>query len=196
MSYTTEQLIQILDRELQATWRGERILLSPARRLNNSAVAKALNQDRLSKVFAYQDFRDQIHNYQRQHQVSGIIWRSCTFGGRILCFPELHSQMIAVPGDREILMAAKESVLDFWNQATQGMNFWLAGDRARQKTTLDSIEPLVQKAEWAEVDAAKTELYLRLCWGDPKECHYHWAQPVSGCERIIAAIAEPSSIKV
>jgi len=195
MSYTTEQLIQILDRELQATWRGERVLLSPAKRLNNSAVAKALDPGRLSKVFAYQDFRDQIHRYQHQHRVSGIIWRSCTFGGQAIYFPELHAQLVAVAGDREILMAAKESVLEFWYQATQGMSFWHAGDE-RQKTTLESIEQLSQQVEWAEVDAARTELYLRLCWGDPKECHYQWSQPVSGCERIIAAIAEPSSIKV
>jgi len=43
---------------------------------------------------------------------------------------------------------------------------------------------------------ARTELYLGLCWGNPLEHQYQWAQPFSGCHRIIAAVDEPSSIKV
>ena len=41
MSYTTQQLLEILDQELRAAWKGERVLLSSAQRINNSVLAKA-----------------------------------------------------------------------------------------------------------------------------------------------------------
>jgi hypothetical protein len=195
MPYTTEQLIEILDQELRANWKGERILLSSAERIDNPVVAKALDLQKVSKVFAYQDFRRQIHQYQRQNLVSGLIWRVSTFKGNSVSFPELHNQLIPVPGDKETLMAAKKSVLTFWWEATAGMNFWLAHDR-RHQVPVAVVEELVREAEWAELDAGQTELYLRLCWGNPQECQYQWAHPTSGCHRIIAATDKPSAIKV
>jgi hypothetical protein len=195
MTYTTQQLIKILDSELQATWKGERVILSCEDRIDNPVIAKALNMEKMSKVFAYQDFRRQIHKYQIQHRVSGIIWRNCNYQGRSLSYPELHNQLIAVPGDKEILMNAKESVLNFWWDLTQGMNFWLSAHH-RRPISSDSVEDFVEEVEWAEIDAARTELYLGLCWGNPQEYQYQWAKPDSGCHRIIAAVDEPSSIKV
>ena len=195
MTYTTQELIQILDQELQATWQGRRIVLSSAERINNPVIAKALNLQKISKVFAYQDFRRQIHEYQHQYRVSGLVWRETTFKERRLRFPELHNQLVAVPGDKEMLMAAKESVWEFWQEVTEKMGFWLAGDRHRQ-ITADYVDYLARQSEWAEIDAARTELYLGLCWGNPQECQYRWAKPKSGCNRIIAATDQPSSIKV
>lgn len=198
MSYTTEQLLEILDRELRAAWRGERVVLSSADRLNNSVVAKALGAEKLSKVFAVQDFRAQIHQYQQDHQVSGLVWHTCRFGGRSLRFPELHPQLIAIPADKVTLMAAKGSVIDFWRNSIGGLKLWTSGRPPADTApiTHEAVEQLIREAEWAEIDATRTEIYLSLCWGDPKECHCDWARPASGCERIIAAIAEPSAIKV
>jgi hypothetical protein len=193
--YTTEQLIQILDQELQANWRGERILMSSDDRIRNSVISKAIGSEKLSKVFAYQDFRSQIHQYQLQHEVSGIIWRTCTFRGERVRSPELHNQLIPVPGDKEILMTAKASILAYWKRMTQNMTLWRGGNDP-VKITPDFVERLTQEAEWAEIDAAQTDLYLTLCWGNPQECHYQWSWPHSYCERIIAADDEPSSIKV
>jgi hypothetical protein len=203
MTYTTEQLIEILDRELRENWHGKRILLSSAERINDPVVAKALNLERVSKVFAYQDFRRQVHQYQQQYQVSGIVWRTSTFKDKTIRYPEVHNQLIPVRGDKEILIEAKESVVAFWQEVTEGMNFWLVSppgsqsskDR-HQKIGREYMERLVQQAEWAEIDAARTEIYLGLCWGDPLEYRYQWAKPKSGCDRIIAALNEPSSIKI
>ncbi|MDJ0718947.1 MAG: hypothetical protein QNJ54_32765 [Prochloraceae cyanobacterium] len=203
MTYTTQQLIEILDRELRANWRGQRILLSSTDRIDNPVIAKALDPQKLSKVFAYQDFRQQVHQYQRQHQVSGIVWRMSTFQGKSVRTPELHNQLIAVTGDKETLMAAKESILAFWAEVTEKMRFWLASTQPtyslgnnRKSIATDQIEELIELAEWAEIDAAREELYLGLCWGNPQEHQYQWAYPQSGCYRIIAATDEPSSIKV
>lgn len=195
MTYTTQQLIAILDEELRATWQGKRILLSSDQRFDNSVVAKAIDMQKVNKVFAYQDFRQQIHDYQRSHNVSGIIWRECCFQGQILRYPEIHNQLIAIPGDKDILMESKAAVLNFWKMNTQGMGFWLNAHH-RRPISLDSLEDLMLETEWAEIDAAQTELYLGLCWGNPQEHQYDWAKPKSGCHRVIAAINEPSTIKV
>jgi len=197
MTYTTTELIQILEDELRANWKGERILLSSVTRFDNPVIAKALDMRKVGKVFAYQDFRRQIHEYQQQYQVSGIIWRSIDFQGKSVVSPEVHNQLIPIPGDKETLMAAKNSVMRFWREVTQEMKLWLAGDRSqRQQITYEVFEQLVAETEWAELDAARTELYLGLCWGNPKDYQYLWAKPASGCHRIIAALNEPSSIRI
>jgi hypothetical protein len=195
MTYTTEQLLAFLDQELRATWRGERVVLSSDDRLDNPVIAKAIGADKLSKVFAIQDFRAQIHDYQRQHGVSGLVWQTCQFQGQSLRVLELHPQLIAIPDDKLALTAAKPAIIQFWRTAIPDLHLWFAG-RPAQPTTLDQVETLIAASEWAELSAARTELYLTLCWGDPKDCHYDWAKPESGCDRIIAAPGEPSGIKV
>ncbi|MEB3290233.1 MAG: hypothetical protein VKI82_09965 [Leptolyngbya sp.] len=195
MTYTTEQLLAFLDQELRATWRGERVVLSSVERLDNPVIAKALGADKLSKVFAFQDFQAQIHAYQRQHGVSGLVWHTCYFAGQRLRVPELHPQLIAIPADKLALTAAKPAMVQFWQAATPNLRLWQAG-RPPQPITADQVNARIATCEWAELSAAQTELYLSLCWGDPKDCHYDWAQPDSGCTRIIAAPGEPSGIKV
>jgi hypothetical protein len=202
MTYTTEELIKILDCELKENWKGRRVVLSSAKRINDPVVAKALNMDQVNKVFAYRDFRSQIHEYQHQHHVSGIIWRSCSFAQQSITYPEIHNQLIPVEGDKEILIAARAKILNFWERVTSQMNFWLVNHQKNQhgnhhhKISSDYLRKLIGQTEWAEIDAARTEIYLGLCWGDPKESQYQWAKPKSGCDRIIATVSEPSAIKI
>ncbi|MEO1522923.1 MAG: hypothetical protein AAFU78_19405 [Cyanobacteria bacterium J06633_2] len=190
MTYSTEQLVHILDEELRATWKGERILLSSSDRLSNPVVAKALGTEKLSKVFAYQDFQKQVQQYQLEHGVSGIVWQTCRFGESEVRYPELHHQLVPVPGDKETLMAAKISVLEFWWTEAAEMLLWLAGHPPHQ-TEQHVVQQMITESEWVEVAAGKEELYLSMCWGDPKECHYQWAWPDSRCERVIASAAKP-----
>lgn len=194
MSYTTEELLEILDQELRAAWRGERVVLSSAHRLN-PVVAKALGTEKLSKVFAVQDFREQIHQYQRDHHVSGLVWHTCRFRGRSLQFREIHPQLAAIPEDKAALIAAKGDIINFWRSSIDGLRLWHAGTPPRP-VERSRIEQWIAEAEWAEIDATRAELYLGLCWGNPKECQYDWARPDSGCQRIVAALSEPSAIKV
>ncbi|PSB12861.1 hypothetical protein C7B62_00435 [Pleurocapsa sp. CCALA 161] len=202
MTYTTDELIKILDCELKENWKGKRVVLSSAQRINDPVVAKALNMDQVNKVFAYRDFRSQIHEYQQQHGVSGIIWRSCTFKQQSITYPEIHNQLIPVEGDKEILIAARTKILNFWERVTSQMKFWLVNhqkDRQgnhHQLISKEYLRKLISQTEWAEIDAARTEIYLGLCWGDPQESQYQWAKPKSGCDRIIATVSEPSAIKI
>ncbi|MBD2106414.1 hypothetical protein [Nodosilinea sp. FACHB-13] len=195
MAYTTEQLLDFLDQELRATWKGERVVLSSADRIDNPVLSKAIGADKLSKVFAIQDFRAQIHDYQHEHGVSGLMWYTCRFQGRSLRVPELHPQLIAIPADKLALVGAKPAIVEFWRQSIAGLRLWMAGNQP-QPTTPEAVEQLIAASEWAELSATRDELYLSLCWGDPKDCHCDWAKPESGCDRIIATAGEPSGIKV
>ena len=201
MTYTTKELIEILDRELKENWKGKRVVLSSAKRINDPVVAKALNMNQVSKVFAYRDFRSQIHEYQQKNQVSGIVWRTCTFERQTITYPEIHNQLIPVRGDKEVLMAAKPEILDFWRQATVKMKFWLVNNNTHNKShhqpiSFKYLQKLIKQTEWVEIDAARTEIYLGLCWGHPQDHQYQWAKPKSGCDRIIATVSEPSAIKI
>ncbi len=202
MTYTTNELIKILDRELKENWKGKRVVLSSAQRINDPVVAKALNMDRVNKVFAYRDFRSQIHEYQQNHQVSGIVWRTCTFEQQSVTYPEIHNQLVPIRGDKKILVAAKPEILDFWYQTTAKMKFWLVNSNTannksyHQLIRSEYLQKLIQQTEWAEIDAARTEIYLGLCWGDPQDHQYQWAKPKSGCDRIIATVSKPSAIKI
>ncbi len=195
MAYTTAQLLDFLDQELRATWKGERVVLSSADRIDNPVLSKAIGADKLSKVFAIQDFRAQIHDYQHQHRVSGLMWHTCRFQGRSLHVPELHPQLIAIPADKLVLVGAKPAITEFWRQSIAGLRLWMAGNDP-QPTTVAAVEERIAASEWAELSATRDELYLSLCWGDPKDCHCDWAKPESGCDRIIATAGEPSGIKV
>lgn len=202
MTYTTKELIEILDCELKENWKGQRVVLSSKQRINDPVMAKALNMDRVSKVFAYRDFRSQIHQYQQQQRVSGIIWRTCTFNQKSITYPEIHNQLVPIDGDKEILVAARNQILDFWHRVTSEMKFWLVNYRSdrsggrHQLISAHYLQKLIAQTEWAEIDAARTEIYLGLCWGIPQEHQYQWAKPKSGCDRIIATISEPSAIKI
>ncbi|MEB3227434.1 MAG: hypothetical protein VKJ27_03540 [Synechocystis sp.] len=195
MPYTTQQLLEILDREMQATCQGKRVLLSPGDRLENPVVAQAIDLTQVGKVFAYQDFRKQIHAYQEEHQVSGLIWRDCYFNGDRLRFPEVHRQLIAVDGDKEKLMAAREEILTFWQRHTQSLPYWLVAHQYRE-IDRETFAELWAQGEWAELDATKTELFLGICWGNPLEYQYQWAKPNSGYHRVVAAREQPRAIKI
>ena len=202
MTYTTDELIEILDRELKENLKGKRVVLSSAQRINDPVVAKALNMDRVNQVFAYRDFRSQIHKYQQDHQVSGIIWRTCTFDGQTITYPEIHSQLVAIPTDKDILISARQEILEFWDRVTTKMNFWLVNNSTgnngnhHQPIEPSYLKKLINQTEWAEIDAARTEVYLGLCWGEPQDHQYQWAKPKSGCDRIVATISKPSAIKI
>ena len=195
MAYTTAQLLDILDAEMKAAVRGDRLLLSSDRRLDNPVITKAIGPQKLSQIYAFQDFRDQIHQYQIAEGVSGIIWRDCTFQGRSVRFPEIHPQLTAIAEDKLKLSAAKGAVITFWRECISDLKLWRASNPP-EPIELEKVETLIENAEWADVEATRSELYLLLCWGNPKESYYAWAYPESGCDRIIAAVDKPSGIKV
>lgn len=195
MAYTTAQLLDILDAEMKAAVRGDRLLLNSDRRLDNPVITRAIGPQKLSQIYAFQDFRDQIHQYQLAEGVSGIVWRECSFQGRTVRFPEIHPQLTATAEDKLRLGAAKGAVIAFWRESIPHLKLWRASNPP-EPTDLEKVDVLIEKAEWADVEATRSELYLLLCWGNPKESYYAWAYPESGCDRVIATRSQPSGIKV
>lgn len=195
MTYSTKELIDFLEMELKATWSGKRLIFNTSEKLDNPVVSKALDMDKTGRVFIFRDFRRQIHEYQEKNNVSGLIKRKITFEGKSFSFPEVYNQLIAIEGDKQFLMEAKSSVLDFWKEVTKGMKYYLSEDRENPLNS-EQLEGLYQEAEWAELDTGKEEVYLGLCWGNPNEYVNQWAQPESGCKRIIASYNKPSSISI
>ncbi|PMB01761.1 hypothetical protein CI592_17380, partial [Fischerella thermalis CCMEE 5328] len=129
--YTTEELINILAAERQACLKGDRLKLE-VNVSGNPVIDQFIRTDGLQKFTAYQDFKAAIHEYQKEYLVSGIIWRELTVKGKTISYPEVDSQLIALPSDLDILKAAKSSILEFWNEVTSEMDLYLSVNNSKQ----------------------------------------------------------------
>lgn len=190
--YSTQELIEILAQERRACLKGERLNLTATPAIGLPVVDYFLKPDALQKFTAYQDFKAAVHDYQRAHQVSGIVWRQLTIESKTLTYPQVDDQLIALPGDREILKSAKTSILEFWEEVTAGMDLYLSVNRGanyRQISRTD-VEAIARKTEWANLlkweKSDFLEILLQLGWGQPEEAAYRRGWPESGSEYIHA----------
>lgn len=189
--YTTEQLIQILRSERQACLTGKRLKLAVTVS-GNPVIDQFIRTDGLQKFTAYQDFKATIHEYQREHQVSGIVWREVTVKGKTLRYPEVDAQLIALSSDLETLKAAKNSILEFWNEVSVGMDLYLSFNhgKAYQQIIKADVDRIAQRTEWTSLwkweKSNFLEIILHLGWGKPEEACYKRGFPISGSESIHA----------
>lgn len=199
MVYTTEQLIKILADERHACLQGQRLKIATTTS-GNPVIDKFIKSDGVQKFNAYQDFKAAVHSYQKEHKVSGIIWRQISVKGKTLRYPEIDSQLIALPNDLETLNRFKASVISFWQQVTAGMDLYMSvrnGIEYRLVMPMD-VDRINQRTEWASVckweKANFLEIVLQLGWGQPAEAAYKRGWPVSGSEYIHAVI--PGSLPI
>jgi hypothetical protein len=189
--YTTQELIEILAAERQACLKGDRLKLGSTIS-GNPIIDQFIKTDGLQKFTAYQDFKAAIHQYQRENLVSGILWQEVTFKGRALRYPEVHTELIALTEDLEILKAAKNTVLNFWDEVTVGMDLYLSFNNAKQhqQVTIPDVERIARRTEWASLwkweKSDFLEIILQLAWGKPEEACYKRGGPSSGSEFIHA----------
>ncbi|MUH01607.1 hypothetical protein F7734_58870 [Scytonema sp. UIC 10036] len=189
--YTTEELIQILRSERQACLEGKRLKLA-ATVSGNPLIDQFIKTDGLQKFTAYQDFKAAIHEYQREHQVSGIVWREITIREKTLRYPEVDAQLIALPKDLEILKAAKNSVLEFWRNVSLGLDLYLSinNNKEYRQITISDVDRMTQRTEWASLwkweNSNFLEIILQLGWGKPEEASYKRGFPASGSEYVHA----------
>jgi hypothetical protein len=184
--YTTHDLAQILAQEREACLRGDRLSLTASTTQFNPVVEPFVNAEGVQKFTAYCDFRDAVHDYQRQHQVSGLLWRKFTVKGLSLEYPEVDDHLIALPEDLEILAAHKPLVLKFWQQLAQGMETYCHAAKHIPHSPVSSpqIEIQSRRSEWAylhKLEYPALEITLQLGWGCPKEALYQKYWPISGC---------------
>ena len=189
--YTTQELIQILANERQACLQGRRLNLA-VKASGNFVIDKYLKIEGLQKFTAYQDFKAAVHRYQRENNVSGIVWRQLTVKGKTLSYPEVDAQLIAVQSDIELLKNFKAHIIAFWDEIAVGMDIYLSlnhGKDYRQIMPVD-VERIIYRAEWASLWKSENsnflEIILQLGWGQPQEAAYRRGWPDSGSEYIHA----------
>ncbi|MHC5728769.1 MAG: hypothetical protein ACYTXY_32560 [Nostoc sp.] len=189
--YTTQELIQILAAERQACLNGKRLKLEITV-FGNPLIDQFLRTDGLQQFTAYQDFKTAIHDYQRENQVSGIIWREVRVKGKNLNYPEVDTELIALTSDLEILKAAKNSIVEFWYEVSLGMDLYLSFNNSKQyqQIVTSDVDRIVQRTEWASLckweNSSFLEMILQLGWGKPEEAYYKRGRPRSGSEYIHA----------
>ncbi|NET76242.1 hypothetical protein [Okeania sp. SIO1F9] len=190
--YSTIELIDILAEERQACLQGQRLNLAATPRTGNPVVDHFLKPEAFQKFTAYQDFKAAVHRYQTEYLVSGIVWRQVTVNDKIISFPVVHEQLIALLSDLEILQAAKVSVLNFWTQVTMRMDLYLSVGSGRdfRKIEIQEVEAIAQRTEWANMlkweKSNFLEMLLQLGWGKPELAAYRRGWPNSGSEYIHA----------
>ena len=189
--YNTQELIQILAIERQACLKGERLKLDITV-ASNPVIDPFIKTDGVQRFTAYQDFKASIHEYQRENQVSGIIWKDIHIKGKNLHYPEIDPELIALESDLEILKTAKYSLLEFWYLVTEEMDLYLSfsNGKQHQKVNTVDVERIVQRTEWATLlkweNPNFLEIILQLGWGQPQEAAYKRGRPLAGSEFIHA----------
>lgn len=189
--YTTEKLIEILHSERQACLKGQRLKLDVT--VSGSPVLdQFIRSEGLQKFTAYQDFKAAIHQYQRDNNVSGIVWRRVTVKGISFKYPEVDAQLVALPDDIEILKNAKSSIWEFWQQVTVDMDLFLSVNHGKQHQLIvkEDCARIQERTEWAGLLVYEKsnflEIVLQLGWGKPEEACYKRGFPASGSEYIHA----------
>ena len=190
-SYSTTDLIKILADERQACIDGKRLTLavSPS---GSPFLDKFLQPEGLQRFTAYRNFRAAVHDYQRQHEISGIVWQTLTIKGKYLHFPKVDEQLAALPEDLNLLKTAKTELFEFWHQSTADMDLYLSlnGGKAYRLVAQEDVDRMMQRTEWASLrqqgSLSQLEIILQLGWGNPEEATYRHGFPESGSEYIHA----------
>ena len=188
--YSTEELIKILASERRACMNGERLNLA-ASASGNPLLDRFLKPEGIQKFSAYRDFKAAVHDYQRQHQVSGIIWRELTIKDKSLRYPAIDDQLAALTSDLSILQDYQDSILSFWWSVTTGMDLYLRINNGKDyRQILPGEVKQTACTEWANLsvhgNSSFLEIILQLGWGKPEEAYYKRGWPTSGSEYIHA----------
>ncbi len=190
--YTQAELINILEAERQACLHGRRLNLTETHSTGNPVIDRFLKSEGVQKFTAYQNFKAAIHEYQREHQVSGIVWREMTVKGNTLNYPAVDDELIALPVDLMTLKSAKMTMLAFWRQVTVEMDLYLSINSGKDFRSIEprDVEAIVQRTEWVNLWKWEKldflEILLQLGWGKPEEAYYKRGWPTSGSEYIHA----------
>ncbi|MGI0484568.1 hypothetical protein ACN4EK_03965 [Pantanalinema rosaneae CENA516] len=190
--YSTEELIQILADERRACMSGQRLNLAVSPSGISPFIDQFLQPEGIQKFAAYSDFRATIHQYQRTHQVSGIVWQTIAIHGQPLRYPKVDDQLIALPDDLATLKAAKLEILAFWQRVSAGMDLYLSlkAGKFYQPIAAVDVDRIAQRTEWASLcqqgKSTSLEIILQLGWGQPEAATYRRGFPDSGSESIHA----------
>jgi hypothetical protein len=190
--YSTAELIDILAQERSNCMAGRRLDLAATPSGINPLLDRFIEPLGIQKFAAYENFRQTIHQYQHEHQVSGLVTALVQVGEDILQFPRLHEQLVSLQSDRRVLRAAKPQVVAFWRNCLGEMGLFLSVQQGKVFEVLDSAgaERIISRSQWAVVEVQGRdrglEIILQLGWGKPEAALYRRGFPESGSEFIHA----------
>lgn len=160
---TTEELQEIVQREHDSFMNKEKglpIKLSDeqAEQVERQAglMGAFLGVERMATLSYFHDFKEQIWNYQREHEVSGLLIEEIEVDGKSIRFPSQAYWLILLESDLDILKAAKERMVDFFADYVRNNLVYLSyeiynkeGGNWDMQTTLDFILHFAQDMDWA-----------------------------------------------
>ncbi len=191
--YSTAELLDILSRERRACMNGHRLSLAASPTGFSPVLDQFLSTDGIQRFTAYDDFRRTVHQYQRDHQVSGIVWQTVTVRDQSLRYPKVDEHLVALPSDLAAIRAAKSQIFAFWCTVTPGLDFYLGltGGKVYQAITAADIQRIADRTEWMTLwtqgrGVNDVELILQMGWGKPEESSYRRGFPDSGSEFVHA----------
>jgi hypothetical protein len=190
--YSTAELIEILAAEQRACMSGKRLHLAVNQPKTTPLIEKFIEPIGLQKFTAYSNFRQTIHRYQREHQVSGIVWQDFLVGPHSLRLPKVHEQLVALTQDLRLLRAFKPEMLAFWHRVAADRVMFVSVQRGLGFESIGgpALDRSIARSEWAAISAQgsadRLELILQLGWGKPEESRYRRGFPESGSEFIHA----------
>lgn len=191
---TVEELNALLTAQRQAVMKGAKVMLGngdPGLRaivqqtLDKEATSdplyKLLGLEGLETIWAYQDYRELIQQYQVENKISAIEWKSVKLADRLITFPKINDQLACLDSDLEIIQNYKEQIVAAWAEHTQDKDlmFWYEDSYQNHSSiycdvTRDSILRVADDCEWATLCDWHDEpgIVLRLGWGNPLEAGY------------------------
>ncbi len=190
--YTTQDLIEILQSERRACLRGERLHLTAAAASGIPVIDQLLKTEGIQKYSAYQGFKSAVHHYQRQYDVSGLVWQQVVVNGQQLNFPAVDPDLMALPQDVQTMRRALPEVLTFWRSLTPSMELYLAVNRGKDFVPIADAEweAIAQRTHWAILRAWQRnnflEILLQMGWGQPADADHWRAWPTAGSEYVHA----------
>jgi hypothetical protein len=190
--YSTAELIEILAQERLHCLKGRRLDLAATPSGINPLLDRFIEPVGIQKFTAYENFRTTIHQYQHEHQVSGLVSARVQVGEAMLQFPRLHEQLVSLQSDRRVLRAAKAQVVAFWRDRLGAMVLFLSVQQGKVFEALDraGAERIISRSDWAVIEVQgrdrSLEIILQLGWGKPEEALYRRGFPASGSEFIHA----------
>jgi hypothetical protein len=190
--YSTAELIEILAQERRNCMAGRRLDLAATPSGINPLLDRFIEPMGIQKFTAYENFRQTIHQYQHEHQVSGLVVAPVQVGENILQFPRLHEQLVSLQSDQRVLRAAKSQVVEFWRNCLGEMVLFLSVQQGKVFEALDlaGAERIISRSQWAVIEVQGRdrglEIILQLGWGKPEEALYRRGFPESGSEFIHA----------
>ena len=179
---TTEELIAILEAEKTAYTKGNRVVPYLPPNADEVAaerygiVGAVLGAENLTNMAYYHKFLQKVWEYQKQHQISGLIVETVLLGNKIYRFPVAAEQLLLVEGDLDILRAAVTQVMEAFAEYVNSHSVYLCythhdkwdGEHNIQ-TTLEFIQYEATNADWAKIIAFDGDpcVSLSLGWGNP-----------------------------